>query len=71
MSYKQGDRVRWARVINDRENQGAIGTVVAVILSDGGQDAFNMYEVVFPFGMVTLHGTQIEAEGTKTAGRYD
>jgi hypothetical protein len=58
--FTKGDRVRWVRAVALPENRNAVGVIVAVIPNDTNVDDFTMYDITFPFGTLTLYGTQIE-----------
>ena len=65
-SFKVEDKVRWVRA-RYSENKGAVGTVFDVILSDTDIEDFNLYDIEFEFGKLTLYGTQIESVTRRAA----
>ncbi len=63
--FNAGEMVRWARAVSSLEHKNAVGTVVAVIPGDQNSSEFTLYDIKFPFGMLTLYGAQIEIVDTK------
>ena len=55
-----GDLVCWTHVVSDPSTIRLTGIIQAVTESDSGFEGFNMYDVKFAYGSVTLYGTQIE-----------
>ena len=56
--FQIGDRVRWTAVRN--EHTPVVGTVKAAIPDDSGSADFDLYEIDFAFGRVTLPASQLE-----------
>src|SRR5262245_21644108 len=58
MSFQIGDRVRWSNEKSGRS--GSVGIVVNVVLhNEQDPPAFNLYDVKFDFGVLTLHGSEL------------
>jgi len=71
-SFEIGDRVRWVHAVFQREKQDAEGIIVAVYPADCGMARFDVYDIEFRFGVISLYGTQIkgaqEKNGQSRAG---
>ncbi len=59
-NLRVGDRVRWLHAVTLPEKFNAEGTITAIITSDSGEAAFDLFDVQFAFGNETLYGTQID-----------
>lgn|SRR5215813_1237317 len=55
--FKTGDRVVWPNV---PERGGAVGIVLNVTPDQKGSVDFPLYDVQFPFGIRTLHGSELQ-----------
>jgi len=63
--FNQGEKVRWVRALSSPEYNNAVGTITAVIPDDNNSPEFTVYDVQFSFGLMTLHGMQVEAWETE------
>jgi hypothetical protein len=59
-AFRVGDSVMLAPSLTEPIKKDLVGTVIAVIPCDSGQDPFTLYDIQFEVGVFTLHGSQIE-----------
>jgi hypothetical protein len=57
MSFQIGDRVRWLK--EKPGFTGSVGIVVDVVSKDQHVSDFNLYDVKFDFGLLTVHGSEL------------
>jgi hypothetical protein len=57
MSFQIGDRVRWLK--EKPRFTGSVGIVVNVLSNDQHLPDFNLYDVKFDFGLLTVHDSEL------------
>lgn len=65
--FNQGEQVRWVRAVSSPKYKNAVGAIIAVIPDDNNSPEFTIYDVQFSFGLMTLHGTQLDTWETESS----